>query len=297
MSRRVRRVRAQVVRPAPVEAPTTAPVGAVGDTAVQAPAAASRRTREEHLVVEEPLEIRVGGASYAVTMRTPGDDFDLVAGFLVGDGVVRTPTDLTGLRYCAGVGPDGLQTYNVVDAAVGPTGLTVAAARDRNVSGTSACGVCGLASVDAVETTSSYPVADDLSTVTTGLLASLPDRLAEHQELFGRTGGVHAAGLFAGDELLVAREDVGRHNAVDKVLGWALREGRLPLRGTVLQVSSRASFELVQKAAMAGVPVLAAVSAPSSLAVELAERVGLTLVAFSRGDRFTVYAGAHRVVD
>lgn len=271
--KRVRRVRATVHR---LDAPS--------------------RTREEHLAVEEPLEVRVGGVRYAVTMRTPGDDFDLVAGFLVGDGVLRRASDLVSLRYCAGVGPDGLQTYNVVDAAVGPDALAVAASRERRVEGTSACGVCGLASLDAVETASSHDVAADPTTVDAAVLASLPDLLRERQSDFERTGGVHAAGLFTPTgEPLAVREDVGRHNAVDKVVGWAHREGRLPLGGTVLQVSGRASFELAQKAVMAGVPVLAAVSAPSSLAVELAERSGLTLVGFSRGDRLTVYAGGHRV--
>ncbi|MDF9715540.1 formate dehydrogenase accessory sulfurtransferase FdhD [Nocardioides sp. ChNu-153] len=256
----------------------------------------ARRTREEHLAVEEPLEVRVAGAPYAVTMRTPGDDFDLVAGFLVGDGVLRAPTDLVELRYCAGVGPDGLQTYNVVDAAVSPVAAAVAATRGRRVEGTSACGVCGLESIDAVATTSSHDLGDDPTVVDASVLAALPDGLREQQGDFERTGGVHAAGLFtaAGDRLVV-REDVGRHNAVDKVVGWAHREQRLPLRGTVLQVSGRASFELAQKAVMAGIPVLAAVGAPSSLAVELAQRTGLTVVGFSRGDRLTVYAGGDRV--
>ncbi|MDT9595182.1 formate dehydrogenase accessory sulfurtransferase FdhD [Nocardioides zeae] len=257
---------------------------------------ASARHHEEQVAVEEPLEMRVGGEQYAVTMRTPGDDFDLVAGFLVGDGVVRGASDLMSLRYCAGVGPDGLQTYNVVDAGVSPAALDLARSRERRVEGTSACGVCGLASLDAVATISSHDLAADTTRVDPGVLAGLPDALRERQKDFDRTGGVHAAGLFDADgTLLCLREDVGRHNAVDKVVGWAHREGRLPLGGTVLQVSGRASFELAQKAVMAGIPVLAAVGAPSSLAVDLARRSDLTLVGFSRGDRFTVYAGADRV--
>lgn len=258
----------------------------------------THRRREERLAVEEPLEIRVGGEGYAVTMRTPGDDFDLVTGFLVGDGVVRSAVDLTTLRYCAGVGPDGLQTYNVIDAALSPGAFAIASTRERRVEGTSACGVCGLASIDAVATVSTHDLHDDRTVVDVDVLAGLPDLLRDRQSDFDRTGGVHAAGLFTpGGDPLVVREDVGRHNAVDKVVGWAHREGRLPLTGHVLQVSGRASFELAQKAVMAGIPILAAVSAPSALAVELAERSGLTLIGFSRGDRLTVYAGDHRVAD
>lgn len=275
--KRVRRVRAHVH--------TLDPSRAVGV-----------REREERLAVEEPLEIRVAGQGYAVTMRTPGDDFDLVTGFLVGDGVVRSGLDLTTLRYCAGVGPDGLQTYNVVDAGLSPGAYAVAAGRERRVEGTSACGVCGLASIDAVATVSTHDLTSDETRVDVEVLASLPDLLRERQADFDRTGGVHAAGLFTADGVaLIVREDVGRHNAVDKVVGWAHREGRLPAVSTVLQVSGRASFELAQKAVMAGIPVLAAVSAPSALAVELAEAAGLTLVGFSRGDRLTVYAGEHRI--
>jgi FdhD protein len=172
----------------------------------------------------------------------------------------------------------------------------VAAARVRNVYTSSSCGVCGLASIDAVTTASAWPILAAGFVVDDVVLVALPDRLREQQRLFDSTGGVHAAALFDGDgNLLVLREDVGRHNAVDKVVGWALREGRLPLAGTVLQVSGRASFELVQKARMAGIPVLAAVSAPSSLAAELAEEAGITLLGFSRGAAFNVYAGAARV--
>jgi FdhD protein len=161
---------------------------------------------------------------------------------------------------------------------------------------TSACGVCGAASLDAVLVESPYDLADDDVRVDPDLLAALPDRLRAAQRIFDKTGGLHAAGLFTADgELVCAREDVGRHNAVDKVVGWALREGRLPLRGHVLQVSGRASFELVQKASMAGVPVLSAVSSPSSLAVHLAEERSLTLAGFVRGGGFNLYARPERV--
>ncbi|MWB98535.1 formate dehydrogenase accessory sulfurtransferase FdhD [Agromyces seonyuensis] len=261
----------------------------------------SRSTREDVLAVEEPLEIRIGGRSWSVTMRTPGDDFDLVAGFLVSEGVVAAAPELASLRYCAGVTETGERaenTYNVVDAVLGPGAIPPRDAHARHSTTTSACGVCGTTSIDAVTKEARFELdADgDAALVDAGLLASLPDRLRAQQRLFDSTGGVHAAGLFTAEgELLCLREDVGRHNAVDKVVGWALREGRLPLSGTVLQVSGRASFELVQKARLAGIPVLAAVSAPSSLAQQLAERSGLTLVGFSRGTSFTVYAHPERI--
>ena len=247
------------------------------------------------LAAEEPLEIRVGGRQLAVTMRTPGDDFDLVAGFLVSEGIVTEPENLVSMRYCAGTDEDGRNTYNVIDAEVaGDRDLERAA---RNVYTTSSCGICGKASIDAVRVDSPYDLTDgaDLR-ISPQTVVSLPDTLRGSQQIFDRTGGLHAAGLFTADgELLSLREDVGRHNAVDKVVGAALREGQLPLSRTVLQVSGRASFELVQKAAMAGIPVLSAVSAPSSLAVDLAAELGITLLGFVRAPTFTIYAGADRV--
>jgi FdhD protein len=252
--------------------------------------------RPDTLVVEEPLEIRVGGRPLAVTMRTPGADMDLAAGFLVGEGVVSEVGHVRAQRYCAGALEDGQNTYNVLDVDLDPSVPPPDASLERSVYTTSSCGVCGKASLEAVRTQARWSVADDPVRVTPALLSSLPDRLREAQRVFDRTGGLHAAGLFTADgELLCLREDVGRHNAVDKVVGWALREGRLPLRGTVLMVSGRASFELVQKAWTAGVPVLAAVSAPSSLAADLAEEAGLTLVGFLRGQTMNVYARADRV--
>ncbi|MGO4806271.1 formate dehydrogenase accessory sulfurtransferase FdhD [Arthrobacter sp. 2MCAF15] len=256
------------------------------------------RHREDVLAVEEPLEIRLGNMSFSVTMRTPGSDFDLVAGFLVSEGIIWTPEQLVSLRFCAGEDADGIQTFNVVEAQLRPD--VVLPETGRNVFTSSSCGICGTDSIDAVRKSSHYSPAHDPLTVPVETLAALPDALRSAQEVFDLTGGVHAAGLFriADDgsaELLCLREDVGRHNAVDKVVGWALREGLLPLRGTVLQVSGRASFELVQKAALAGIPVLAAVSAPSSLAVELAEASGMTLAGFSRRTSLNVYAGQQRV--
>ncbi|MFT4471359.1 formate dehydrogenase accessory sulfurtransferase FdhD [Arthrobacter sulfonylureivorans] len=267
------------------------------------------RRREDVLAVEEPLEIRLAGRAFSITMRTPGDDFDLVAGFLVSEGIIWSPDQLLSMRFCAGEDEDGRQTFNVVEAQLAP-GVALPDPRlDRQVVTSSACGICGTASIDAVTKRSRFGlpdhdggaaqgagVTDGAGEVALDLLLQLPDRLREQQQVFERTGGVHAAGLFSFEgELLCLREDVGRHNAVDKVVGWALREGRLPLRETVLQVSGRASFELVQKAYLAGIPALSAVSAPSSLAVELAEKVGLTLAGFSRGRSINVYAHPARI--
>lgn len=252
--------------------------------------------REDRLAGEEPLEIRLAGRAFTVTMRTPGDDFDLVAGFLVSEGVVAEAGEVVSLRYCAGVDEDGRQTFNVVEAQLRADVVLPDTAMERHVYTSSSCGICGTASIDAVRKSARFDVHDDDGTVDLGVLASLPERLRRDQKLFDRTGGVHAAGLFSPDgELLCLREDVGRHNAVDKVVGWALRTGRLPLRGTVLQVSGRASFELVQKAHLAGIPVLAAVSAPSSLAADLAEEIGMTLVGFSRGQTLNCYTHPHRI--
>ncbi len=250
----------------------------------------------DHLAGEEPLEIRVGGRSLAVTMRTPGDDFDLAAGFLVSEGVVARSEELTVMRYCAGKGDDGVNRFNVLDLTLG-AGVD---APDESVARafftTSSCGLCGKASIDAVRTRSRFDVHDDPLRTSVELIVSLPSRLREAQAIFSTTGGLHGAALFdARGETLVVREDVGRHNAVDKVIGWALREGRLPLRESILVVSGRASFELVQKAIMAGVAMLCAVSAPSSLAVDLADEAGLTLVGFVREPSMVVYTHRQRI--
>ncbi|MCC3650946.1 formate dehydrogenase accessory sulfurtransferase FdhD [Streptomyces sp. S07_1.15] len=254
-------------------------------------------TRPDTLVAEEPLEIRLGGKPLAITMRTPGDDFALAAGFLVSEGVLGRAEELTGIAYCAGATADGGNTYNVVDVRLAPGVPVPSITLERNVYTTSSCGLCGKASLDAVRTTARWAIADEPPVrVTPGVLAGLPERLRAAQRVFDRTGGLHAAGLFSPEgELLDLREDVGRHNAVDKLVGRALQDGRLPLSRCVLLVSGRASFELAQKAVMAGIPVLAAVSAPSSLAVDLADEAGLTLVGFLRGASMNVYAGAERV--
>lgn len=259
---------------------------------------ASPESQRDTLAGEEPLELRVGGRSMAVTMRTPGADFDLAAGFLVSEGVISRTEELVAMRYCAGTTEDDANRFNVLDLHLAPG---VAAPDDsvaRAFFTTSSCGLCGKASIAAVHTRSNFDVREDPLRVTPTLLATLPERLRAAQKVFEKTGGLHAAALFsAAGELLVLREDVGRHNAVDKVIGWALREGQLPLRATLLLVSGRASFELVQKAVMAGVPMLCAVSAPSSLAVDLAQESGMTLVGFLRDPSMVVYARADRVVD
>ncbi|GAA0943432.1 MULTISPECIES: formate dehydrogenase accessory sulfurtransferase FdhD [Streptomyces violaceusniger group] len=260
-------------------------------------------TRPDTLVAEEPLEIRLNGKPLAITMRTPGDDFALAAGFLVSEGVLGRADELANIVYCAGATQDGSNTYNVVDVTLAPGVPVPDITLERNVYTTSSCGLCGKASLDAVRTTARWPLADGLEDaggsavrIEPETLTVLPDRLRAAQRVFDRTGGLHAAALFSPDgELLDLREDVGRHNAVDKLVGRALQQGLLPLSGSVLMVSGRASFELAQKAVMAGIPVLAAVSAPSSLAVDLAAETGLTLVGFLRGTSMNVYAGEQRL--
>lgn len=255
--------------------------------------------RADVLAVEEPLEIRIGGRALVVTMRTPGHDVELATGFLVSEGLIARPADLVSARYCAGApGPGEPNSYNVLDLALADGIGAPDAVPARRFTMSSACGVCGKDSIDAVTTASRFIVDDDPLALDADTVLALPDRLRQGQKAFDRTGGIHAAGLFDGTtgETLVIREDIGRHNAVDKVVGWALAQDRLPLRGTVLQVSGRASFELVQKAAMAGIPMLSAVSAPSSLAADLAEQQGMTLAGFVRGDSLVLYSRPDRVL-
>ncbi|MEA2598995.1 MAG: FdhD protein [Thermomicrobiales bacterium] len=258
------------------------------------------RLQKDVLATEEPLEIRLhaGGATrpVAVTMRTPGADFELAAGFLFSEGLISGREDVDRLSYCVGNDAcDGEQQYNVVTVDVRPHVAPDPALFDRNFGVTSACGICGKSSLDQVErrgiaSLGAGPV------VSHEVLYGLPDKLRDAQGLFATTGGLHAAGLFTVDgELIALREDVGRHNAVDKLIGWALLEGKLPLSEQIVMVSGRSSFEIAQKCVAAGVPILCAVSAPSSLAVDLAKRFGLTLVGFLRGDRFNVYNGAQRI--
>jgi FdhD protein len=253
--------------------------------------------RPETLVVEEPMEIRVNGSPITVTMRTPGSDIELAQGFLLTEGIIARRDDVLAVRYCRGsAGPDGANTYNVLDVTLAEGVPPPAVDITRNFYTTSSCGVCGKASIDAVRLVSSYSTADQTVTIAASTLTAMPDRLRLAQKVFSSTGGLHGAALFDPDgTMLVVREDIGRHNAVDKVIGWALENDRIPLSRAVLLVSGRASFELTQKCVMAGAPVLAAVSAPSSLAVELSVQSGVTLVAFLRGDSMNVYSRPDRV--
>lgn len=252
-----------------------------------------RRGEFDTLATEEPLEVRIGGAPVSVTMRTPGHDFELAAGFLVTEGVVERPEHIRAIRYCTG---DEAQRYNVLDVELTHAARARSAGAVRNFVTTSACGLCGKTNIDSVRHRARFDVAADPVTLSPSLLATLPDRLRTAQRGFDRTGGLHAAGLFdSHGELLCLREDVGRHNAFDKVIGRAALDGELPLRSRIILASGRASFELTQKALMAGIPILAAVSAPSNLAVDLAQETGMTLVGFLRGETMNVYAGAHRV--
>jgi FdhD protein len=255
--------------------------------------------RADFLAAEEPLGIRVDGTALTMTMRTPGDDIELAAGFLAGEGIVGSRADIAGIKLCDGAScghDDHEDLGNIVDVSLAPGVLVTAGAR-RNFMTTSACGVCGKASIQDICVLPHAALSADESRFSPAVLASFPDQLRDAQRVFSRTGGLHAAGLFtAAGEMVAVREDVGRHNAVDKVVGWALLSGCLPLTGCVLLVSGRASFELVQKAVLAGIPMLAAVSAPSSLAVSLADQAGLTLVGFLRGQSMNVYAGAHRLI-
>ncbi|HEX3781904.1 MAG TPA: formate dehydrogenase accessory sulfurtransferase FdhD [Pseudonocardiaceae bacterium] len=253
-------------------------------------------SRPDTLAGEEPMELRVDGAALTVTMRTPGHDIELAHGFLLTEGVIGDLADVRTARYCAGADVDGRNTYNVLDIQLAEGVAAPDAKVTRNFYTTSSCGVCGKAALDAVRLATRFPPSDAPCPVTPELLLGLPAELRKQQRIFSTTGGLHAAGLFRSDGTAIAvREDVGRHNAVDKVLGAALLAEEVPLSDCVLMVSGRASFELVQKAAMAGVPILAAVSAPSSLAAELAEEQGMTLIGFLRGDSMNVYTGADRI--
>ena len=250
------------------------------------------------LAAEEPLEIRIGGEPLTITMRTPGDDIDLAAGFLASEGIVRSPADIVQIRIC-GNGQDGHRNpetaHNVADVSLSP-GRAAGPVLRRSFPTNSACGVCGKTTISELAVRSSYDLSADKAVVAPATLARMPSLLRDAQRVFSKTGGLHAAGLFTSSgDLLALREDVGRHNAVDKVVGWALREGLLPLTGRVLLVSGRASFELTQKCLLAGIPVLAAVSAPSSLAAELAQESGMTLIGFLRGGSMNVYAGERRL--
>ena len=271
---------------------------ATASTGVVAWSHEERHARTDTVAVEEPLEIRLAGVSVAVTMRTPGDDFDLAAGFLFTEGIVRDWADVASIAQCPA--DDGSSTGNVVNVNPADPSLVRPERWQRNFFATSSCGVCGKASIAALRQEAGPVVWS--GQIHPRTVYSLDRQLRGAQAAFARTGGLHAAGLFdAAGTLLAIREDVGRHNAVDKVIGHAVRAGQVPLSDRILLVSSRGSFEIVQKAWLAGIPVVATVSAPSSLAVDLARSSGITLLGFLRSDRagndrFNVYAGAERII-
>ncbi|MGC2331235.1 MAG: formate dehydrogenase accessory sulfurtransferase FdhD [Candidatus Acidiferrales bacterium] len=254
------------------------------------------RRKEDYLAAEEPLEIRIGEQPLSVTMRTPGDDLDLAAGFLLTEGLVQRRDQIVALDHDPGDPENpGANRGNVVRVALDPEAVPDFEKMRRHFFAASSCGICGKTSIDSVRARSMQPPNPDFR-LDPDVLLKLPDTLRASQAVFGRTGGLHAAALFdAKGELLVLREDIGRHNAVDKVIGWALRNDRMPLADVVLLVSGRGGFEIIQKAIVAGLPVVASVSAPSSLAVQLAREMSLTLIGFLRGKRFVVYAGEDRL--
>jgi FdhD protein len=257
-----------------------------------------RREIIDDLATEEPLEIRLIAdgqtRTAAVTMRTPGNDFELAAGFLYSEGIITSRDEIAGISYCIDPGVDLDQRYNIVNVALASGKSRPLERLERHFTMSSACGVCGKASIEALQTRAA-PIDDDL-TVGISLIGDLPQKMRDAQRVFASTGGLHAAALFDREgRLLVLREDVGRHNALDKIAGWALLGARLPLQACILLVSGRASYELLQKSIVARIPIVCAVSAPSSLAVELAKEFGVTLVGFVRGRRANVYARRERV--
>lgn len=258
-----------------------------------------KRLKSDVLATEEPMEIRliVGESrqTVAVTMRTPGNDFELAAGFLHGEGIISSPDDVRKISYCTDPDVDAEQLYNIVNVELYAGVEVDIRPLERNFYTTSACGVCGKASLEQLEIRG-CPVVPPGPEIPAETIYSLPEKLRDSQALFDSTGGLHAASLFDSDgNLLALREDVGRHNATDKLIGWALMEGRLPLTGHIVQVSGRSSYEILQKCLQAGVPVVSAISAPSSLAVDVAREFGLTLIGFMRDERFNIYSGEERI--
>jgi FdhD protein len=274
----------------------------VMETATVSVDGAFRSGRTDALAVEEPLEIRLAWEAprrvektLSITMRTPGQDVELALGFLLGEGIVRSRDEIASYAHCGpAVRADG--TSNIVRVAIAAGRAIDLGRLERHFYTSSSCGVCGKTSLEAVRSAPHAPLPRETPILRAPTVHALPDALRRRQQVFDRTGGLHAAGLFdAGGSLLLAREDVGRHNALDKLVGACLIAGALPASSHVLMVSGRASFELVQKAVMAGIPILAAVGAPSSLAVELAREEGMTVLGFVRDGRFNIYTGAHRI--
>lgn len=268
-------------------------------------ASGTRALHEDRVAVEEPLEIRLGYStpggrstrSLSITMRTPGNDFELAAGFLFGESIIGSADQVASIDVCGAPAPD-TGNHNVIRVELGADVDVDIGRLQRHFYTTSSCGVCGKTSLDALRSVGVRSLADNTTAFGRGVLTAIPRRLREAQATFEETGGLHAAAAFTSrGELVAVMEDVGRHNAVDKVIGSLLIEGRLPAGDLGLMVSGRASFELMQKAVVAGMPLLAAVSAPSSLAVRLAREFGATLVGFLRGDTFNVYSGEDRILE
>jgi FdhD protein len=254
--------------------------------------AEGERNEQDEVAAEEPLELRVEGKSVAVVMRTPGADRELAAGFLVTEGIIRSAREIFDITQCLEVAPEA--KGNVLDVAlVDPSSLDLARL-SRHLFSASSCGICGKASIDAIR--QSFPPVEDGPCIDAATIAALPEKLASAQAAFLRTGGLHACALFdlRGD-LLAVREDVGRHNALDKLIGWALFENRLPLRECILLLSGRVSFEMMQKALAAGIPIVSAISAPTSLAIDFAASSRQTLIGFLRPGRMNIYTGANRL--
>ncbi|BCL38432.1 formate dehydrogenase accessory sulfurtransferase FdhD [Nostoc sp. MS1] len=258
-----------------------------------------KRLRQDHLTTEEPLEIRIVSPkrTVAVTMRTPGADFELAAGFLYSEGVISCKQDIQRISYCVDESLDGEQRYNIVNVELRSGLIADLQPLERHFYINSACGVCGKASIEALRLRN-YPVISSQTTVTPELIYSLTDQLRAAQSLFTTTGGLHAAAIFNSQgQLLKLQEDVGRHNALDKLIGTALLSDELPFNHHILMVSGRSSFEILQKSVAAGVPIVCSVSAPSSLAVSVAQEFGITLIGFLRGERFNIYSGMERIAN
>jgi len=258
------------------------------------------RYATDAVVTEEPLELRLAAGEsvrpLAVTMRTPGNDLELAAGFAFSEGIIGAADELSGVSYCIDPNVDVEQRYNIVTIALRTDDLPDTSRFERHFTTNSACGVCGKANLDALRDAGTQPLDDDIR-VAMPILLALPDAMRNAQRVFEATGALHAAALFASDgSLLALREDVGRHNAVDKLVGWALANDRLPLSHCIMLVSGRASYEILQKAAVARIPIVCAISAPSSLAIDLARAFNVTLVGFMRGTKANVYAGEQRIL-
>lgn len=255
------------------------------------------RTRLDHLTTEEPLEIRLvsQNRTLAVTMRTPGADFELAAGFLYGEGVINSKKDIQRMSYCVDESVDGQQRYNIINIELQEELIPDLQPLERHFYTNSACGVCGKASLEALRLRS-CPIISQGPIVTPEIIYSLSDRLRSAQGIFTATGSLHAAAVFdAQGQMLNLQEDIGRHNALDKLIGSALLSDELPLNNHIVMVSGRSSFEILQKSTAAGVPIVCSVSAPSSLAVDVAKEFGITLIGFLRGERFNVYTGWERI--